>query len=95
PGPCPQSLVVNLELPTPFTCTCSEQDAHNGAVWGTDTYTADSDLCRAAVHAGTIPRRGGTLTVEYRPGLALYVGSQRNGVASHDFGAYSSSIRFR
>jgi len=57
--PCPIRLSVNRELPTPFTCVCSAQKMQEGAVWGTDTYTDDSRLCRAAVHAGAIPAAGG------------------------------------
>jgi hypothetical protein len=67
----------------------------NGAVWGTDLYTADSWLCRAARHAGVVGAEGGTITVEFAAGRPLYVGSQRNGVASNDYGEYSRSLRFR
>ena len=97
PGPCPASLVVNFDLATPFSCVCDAvavADA-TGAVWGTDLYTADSWLCRAARHAGVVGAEGGTITVELTAGRSLYVGSQRNGVASNDYGPYSLSLRFR
>ncbi len=95
PEPCPIRLSVNRELPTPFTCTCNAEAIQEGAVWGTDTYTDDSGLCRAAVHAGAIPAGGGLVTVVRAAGRQLYPGSSRNGIQSSDYGAYSDSIRFQ
>jgi hypothetical protein len=97
PEPCPGSLVINRNLPTPFTCTCSGEAARSthGAVWGTDVYTDDSDLCRAALHAGAIGADGGTITVARSEGRAFYVGSSRNGVGSNDYGSYDASIAFQ
>lgn len=92
--PCPVRLSINRELPTPFTCLCSAQAIHEGAVWGTDIYTDDSGLCRAALHAGVIPAVGGEVTVMREVGRPLYIGSRRNGIQSSDYGAYSDSIRF-
>ena len=92
--PCPIRLSINRELPTPFTCMCNAQKIQEGAVWGTDTYTDDSGLCRAALHAGVIPAAGGPVTVQRTAGRALYIGSRRNGIQSNDYGAYSDSIRF-
>ena len=96
PGLCPSNLAVNRELPTPFTCRCSaEATQGGGGAYGTDVYTDDSAMCRAALHAGKIPLSGGTMTVLRGPGRALYVGSTRNGVQSFDYGASPSSITFR
>jgi hypothetical protein len=92
--PCPIRLSVNREMPTPYTCICSAEAIQQGAVWGTDTYTDDSGVCRAAVHAGVIPAAGGAVTVLRNAGRPLYVGSRRNGIQSSDYGAYSDSIRF-
>ena len=51
-----------------------------GTVWGSGTYTDDSSVCTAAVHAGLITLAGGgTVTIEIRPGLPSYTGSTRNG----------------
>lgn len=94
PGPCPQRFSVNPDLPTPFTCRCDDASTRDGAVWGTDVYTSDSALCRAAAHAGAIPPAGGMVTLERRGGRDLYPGTRRNGVRSNDYGAYSSSIHF-
>jgi hypothetical protein len=95
PEPCPVRLSINRELPTPFTCMCDAQAMQEDPVWGTDIYTDDSGLCRAAVHAGAIPAAGGLVTVERTAGRQLYTGSSRNGIRSSDYGAYSDSIRFQ
>ena len=94
-GPCPAGLYINPDLPTPFTCSCSAEAAGSGTVWGTDVYTDDSALCRAALHAGAIPAAGGTVTVLRTEGRPLYVGTTRNGVRSNDYGAHRASIRFK
>lgn len=60
-------------------------------IWGTDTYTADSAVCTAALHAGIITDRGGQLTVTIAPGQPAYRGSTRNGVRSSDYGSYGES----
>jgi hypothetical protein len=95
PGWCPRQLAVNRELPTPFTCRCSGEATQSGGVWGTDVYTDDSSMCRAAFHAGRIPLSGGVITVMRGPGRALYVGTTRNGVVSNDYPASPASITFR
>jgi hypothetical protein len=95
PGLCPKYFGINRELATPFTCRCTSEATQSGTAWGTDVYTDDSSMCRAAFHAGKIPLTGGTVTVLRADGRALYVGSMRNGVQSNDFGAFPSSITFR
>ena len=95
PGPCPSSIGFARELPMPFTCRCSAQATREGTVWGTDVYTDDSALCRAALHAGHVSADGGTITARRGDGRALYVGSTRNGVMSNDFGSFPSSVTFK
>ena len=66
-----------------------------GRPWGTDTYTDDSSVCSAAVHAGLITAAaGGTVTIEVRPGLSAYTGSARNGVTTRGYGAFGGSFAF-
>ena len=66
-----------------------------GSVWGTDTYTDDSSVCTAAVHAGLITlAAGGTVTIEMRPGESSYESSTRNGISSSSWGTWSSSFVF-
>jgi hypothetical protein len=95
PGLCPHTLAVSRELPSPFTCRCTAEATERGAVWGTDVYTDDSSICRAAFHAGRIPQEGGTVSIARGAGRQLYVGSTRNGVQTNDFGSYPVSITFR
>jgi hypothetical protein len=65
------------------------------SVWGTDVYTDDSRICMAAVHAGLITyAAGGTVTIRILPGQSSYAGSQRNGVTSASYGAWSGSYAF-
>ena len=92
--PCPRSLAVNRELPTPFACRCSAQATAEGSVWGSDLYTDDSSLCRAALHAGAVSAQGGPISVVRSSGGALYVGTTRAGFKTSDYGAYPYSIRF-
>ena len=67
----------------------------SGKVWGTDTYTADSSLAAAAVHAGVLtPGAFGAVYVEVLPGAASYAGSSRYGVTSASWGSFGLSFRF-
>lgn len=95
PQPCPERVSINPDLATPYTCFCSDFAVREGTVWGTDLYTADSSICRAALHAGKVSTGGGEVTVDYEDGRERYVGSRRNGVGTHDYGPYAASIRFR
>ena len=64
-----------------------------GTVWGTDIYTDDSSICTAAVHAGVITiDEGGTVTIEMRPGEDEYEGSERNGIETQAYPAWSGSF---
>jgi hypothetical protein len=65
-----------------------------GPLWGTDTYTADSSLAVAAVHAGLVkPGESVVIKVTVVAPPASYQGCVRNGVTSHDFGRYGSAYR--
>ncbi len=75
-----------------FKFNCPAGGSLSASVWGTDLYTDDSAVCVAAVHRGLITAaRGGTVTVEIRPGAAGYAASTRNGVASRAYGGWSGS----
>ena len=60
PTQCPDNLSAYEGSDERLACICSPERLGAGAVWGTDTYTADSATCRAALHAGAAGRRGGT-----------------------------------
>ncbi len=79
-----------------YTCEALPSDGGDfyGTIYGTDVYTDDSYVCVAAVHAGKIPRTGGRITVEVRPGQDSYIESTRNGVRSHAWGPYHGSFIF-
>ncbi len=64
----------------------------NGIVKGTGTYTIDSSLATAAVHAGILsPGQKGLVRVTLLPGQNSYPGSAKNGVTSVNSGASPSS----
>lgn len=72
-------------------CSCSA-GVSSGAVWGSGPYTADSDICAAAEHAGVLGGQGGDVMVMRFSGLDGYVGSERHEVTTRDWGAYGTSI---
>ncbi len=63
-------------------------------VLGTDLYTDDSPICFAAVHAGAITTAaGGTVTIEIAPRQQSYLGTERNGIMSVNWGRWGGSYR--
>jgi hypothetical protein len=65
-----------------------------GSVWGTKTYTTDSNLAMAAVHAGVLkPGQTGVVKVTIYPGQSNYAGSVKNGVSSAKWGSFDLSFR--
>jgi len=73
-----------------MTCSCPAQ-ASSGSVWGSGPYTADSNICTAARHAGAIGTNGGVIQLIERPGQSSYTGSSKNGVETSNWGSYGSS----
>jgi hypothetical protein len=70
---------------------CPFQGTKN-TVWGTGTYTDDSSVCTAAVHAGRLTlASGGSVVIEMRPGLASYKASTRHGVTTVSYGSWWGS----
>lgn len=89
---CPERLVGTPSL----VCACSAEATQAGSVWGSDLYTDDSAICRAALHAGMIEASGGTIWAFERPGAQSYPAVARNGVSSTAWtGAWRRSIAFR
>jgi hypothetical protein len=77
-----------------FTYSCPANGTPAN-VWGTDSYTDDSSVCTAAVHAGVITfALGGTVTVEVRSGQDHFTGSKRNGVESSNWDRHPGSFVF-
>jgi hypothetical protein len=84
--------MLNSEDGKPWKFKCPA-DGKESNVWGSDTYTADSSVCNAAVHAGKFSREsGGSVTIELRPGASSYQSTTRHGVNSNDYGQYSRSF---
>ncbi|HEX4518138.1 MAG TPA: LCCL domain-containing protein, partial [Gaiellaceae bacterium] len=77
-----------------FLYSCPSKGSF-GSVYGTATYTDDSSVCTAAVHAGLITvASGGDVTIEIRPGAASYSGSSAHGVTSNDWDSFEGSFVF-
>jgi len=86
--------MIDLCEPVGATYYFRVHGASEGALWGTDTYTGDSSLAAAAVHAGLVKAgETGIVKVTVVAPLARYQGSVRHGVASHDFGRYGAAYR--
>lgn len=65
-----------------------------GTVWGSGTYTDDSDLAAAAVHAGVLKDgQKGVVKVTVLAGQDGYKGSEKNGVSSRDYQSYPGSYK--
>ena len=73
-------------------CTCPAAAEATGPVWGSGPYTADSDICTAARHAGVIGAQGGPVLASPAPGAAAYAGSTANGIATGDWGSFDRSL---
>ena len=71
-------------------CSC-DAGGSLGSVWGSGPYTADSNMCTAAQHAGVIGDGGGVISLIERPGQSSYSGSSANGVTTSDWGSYGQS----
>ena len=78
-----------------LVCECTADAIGDGTVWGSDIYTDDSPICRAAVHAGVIGREGGIIDVHEAPGRDSYAATTHNGVSSSHWDSYPRSIVFR
>ena len=93
-GQCPDNLASFAGETGKLSCTCAPEQTGQGSVWGSDTYTDDSYICKAALHAGVIGRGGGKVTVELLGGLQSYKGSTRNRVTTSNYGSWGGSYRF-
>ena len=85
---CPNNY-INFPLDSPpLTCQCSaEQAKADATVWGTNPFEATSDICRAAVHAGSISTTGGEVRVIAAQNVPVFPSVTRNGVKSASSGA--------
>lgn len=66
-----------------------------GAVYGTGTYTSDSTIGTAAVHAGLLkPGETKVLKVKIVTPLNAYTGSTKNGITSSGYGYWGGAYEF-
>jgi hypothetical protein len=77
-----------------LNCACPANFSVKGPIWGTDIYTDDSYICKAALHAGRIGRSGGQVSIRMIAGQSSYTGTRRNGVTSLAYRSYAGSYRF-
>jgi hypothetical protein len=67
-----------------------------GTIWGCDTYTDDSPLAVAAVHAGIVaPGETKVVKVIILPGQQHYEGCTKNGITSDSWGSWAGSYQIQ
>jgi hypothetical protein len=76
-----------------LACFCAN-GAPRREVWGSGPYTADSDICTAAFHAGVIDYQGGNVRVIRGPGQDSYTASTAAGITSSEHGPSEASFTF-
>jgi len=94
-----EKLIQEGIVPTPYNCGelmavgyCSGSYVHEGGTWGSDIYTADSNKCRAAQHAGVVEKTGGYFVIQYTIGRTAYDGSDRNGITTSAWKKYENAF---
>ena len=75
-------------------CHCAPIRFKSTGIYGTGTYTNDSNLCTAALHSGVVSNIGGPVSVRPIPDPGRYVGTVQNGVTSRDYGAWRGAFEF-
>jgi hypothetical protein len=81
------------EAGTVYQVSCPADCQDNNYIWGTDTYSGNSAICTAGMHAGLISKTtGGILAVRLETGRPAFRGSVRNGIRSHDANDYNKSF---
>lgn len=77
-------------------CTYTGFGYFEGKIWGSTVYTADSQICLAAIHAKAVnPAAGGGLvTVKVIAGQSSYASSYSTVVQSAAWGPYGKSFTF-
>ncbi|MEZ6141781.1 MAG: LCCL domain-containing protein [Zavarzinella sp.] len=99
--------LAKLAEPAPTTLTTHQQHVgktfvfkvtgklEGGSVWGTDFYTLDSDLARAAVHAGLVkPGQTKIIKVAILGPSVNFQGTERNRIVSSPYQSYPGAYRF-
>ena len=72
---------INSEIKVSCPSFCSQEA--KGQIIGTGTYSADSSICKAGIHAGIIrDLHGGVLLVKISPSKRKFIGSRKSGITS-------------
>lgn len=74
-------------------CRC-EPSSPRLAVWGSGPYTADSDICTAARHAGVLGSEGGVVVLFAGPETDRFEASAANGIQTSSWSSPASSFTF-
>jgi hypothetical protein len=85
---CPADFGAYVGKDDRLSCTCSAQAVERGYVYGMNVYRPDSSVCRAALHAGVVDKKGGWVTVIPETGLT------RRGVTSQNRDASEGGFSF-
>lgn len=89
-------LTSMQDVPADFnqsvTVICPTGGNADGVVWGTDTYTNDSPICLAAVHAGVINFDGGAVSVTKVAGLDSYAATLQHDIQSRSWSAWADAF---
>lgn len=88
-----------IALPAEYTIgnlyTFNIKGANTGSVWGSDIYTADSNIAKSAVHKGIVSiGQTKSVTIRVLDGQSSYEGTTRNGITTTAYTAYSKSYEF-
>lgn len=91
--PDPGSL-TNYQNQVGKTLTFKVTGGINGSVWGSDMYTLDSSLAKAAVHMGIVkPGQTGFVKVTILGPSMGFIGSTRNGITTSPYDSYPGAYR--
>lgn len=64
----------------------------NATVWGTGSYSDDSSVCTAAIHAGVLTSAGGPVVITISAGQEAYPATTQNGVTSSQWASWNRSF---
>ena len=93
---CPIIARKSAKIGKTVSCHCSATATSKGSVFGTGFYTDDSNICRAALHAGEVTPEGGNVSFTMRKSQPHYDSTNRNGITSFKWGTYpGNSFTFR
>lgn len=87
-------LGVRLQVHCPPGC---QQDSNERSreIWGTEIYSNDSSVCRAAIHAGALGPRGGVTTLEIQGPVETLRASEQHSISSRGWaGPWYRNFRF-